>query len=261
MPRNCWSTLPRRRIASTILPAPIHNADDGTSVIENVTSHHQATTYNKTFSCRPSRRPRQTIFNVDTSVGKAMATQNPEQVPEQAESGHELPLTPTHHRVRGPNSPSKKSVEFELPNGARSGVRPHTPPDITANGDSHVVAPNNSGHSSGPVAAASSSHAPSYQSSTGLMMPPPSFGWAPFYQSYPQGYSYMAGPFTPHHQGNEGMMQPYMTPPYPTHPMFYNNMMMPAPTMMATPPGPPVQHSGAGQNNDAASEYNPHKAE
>ncbi|KAK9442915.1 Nucleotide-binding, alpha-beta plait [Metarhizium brunneum] len=242
--RSCWSTLPRRRTPSSFTLAQTANIDDNSSPMKFTESQHRSTAYNKSFSYG-QRRPRQTIFNSDTSVGKAMSSLNLEQAPAKVnDTAQDVQLSGRQRRVGASESPTKKSVEFELPNENRSGNCPATPTITTANGDQHVAGPVISDNDSGAQAAVNTVPAHQHPISPGVMMPP-SFGWTPFYQPFPQGYQYMAGPFTPHQSGNEGIVPSYMTPQYPAHPMFYNNMMMPTPPMMAPPPTPTGQFRGS----------------
>ncbi|KHO00969.1 Nucleotide-binding, alpha-beta plait [Metarhizium album ARSEF 1941] len=232
--RSCWSTLPRRRAGSSFI-------DDSASTTKRAESPNRRMNYNKSFSYGQNRRPRQTIFNIDTSVGKAMSSLNLEQASEKMEG------VQPQHDSRGFGSPSKKSVEFELPSGPSSGTRaetcPTTPTVGAVSDDQHVASPILSDDDSGTLTAVNTVPAP--QISPGVMMPPP-FAWAPFYQPYPQSYQYMAGPFTPHQPVNEGMVPSYMTPQYPAHPtMIYQNMMMPTPAMMAAPPTPTGRFRGS----------------
>ncbi|KAG8415298.1 hypothetical protein J3458_009157 [Metarhizium acridum] len=243
--KSCWSTLPRRRTPSSFTLAQTANIDDNTSPMRFTESQHRSTAYNKSFSYG-QRRPRQTIFNSDTSVGKAMSSLNLEQAPAKVDdTAQNVQLSGPQYKVGASESPTKKSVEFELPNGNRSGNCPATPKITAANGDQHVAGPLMPDNDSGAQAAVNTAAAHQHPISPGVMMPP-SFGWTPFYQPFPQGYQYMAGPFTPHQSGNEGIVPSYMTPQYPAHPtMFYNNMMMATPPMMAPPPTPTGQFRGS----------------
>ncbi|TWU74660.1 hypothetical protein ED733_003574 [Metarhizium rileyi] len=246
--RSCWSTLPRRRAPGSFMFTQTAQIEDVASKTEQAESPHCSSTYNKSFSYGQSRRPRQTIFNVDTSVGKAMSSLDIEQASTKLESGQNFHARGSQRRNQGSISPSKKSVEFELPNGTRSGTCPATPIPAAANGDEHVASPIISVNNSGAITAVNTAQALGHPIPQGVMMPP-SFGWTPFYQPFPQGYQYMPGPFTPQQQAHEAMMQSYMPSQYPTHPaMLYNNMMMPTPPMMGPPPPPAGHPRGSGHN-------------
>lgn len=213
---------------------------------------------NKSYSYGQGRRPRQTIFNANTSVGKALSDLNRGRATERVGSSQDLRRSEQGHKSQTSTSPSKKSVEFALPSDTRSGTSPSTPTETAVDGGQHVAAPNVSDVSSGAaVTAVNAAQNNGYPAAAGVMMHNP-YAWPPYYPPYPQGYPYMAGPVAPQAAGNEFMFPSYMAQQYPPYPSMYHYNMMP-PAHLARPAVAPAgQHLALGQGNGGLQETNGH---
>lgn len=222
--------------------------------------HNRTVTYtNKSYSYGQGRRPRQTIFSADTSVGKALSELDLGPASKQAGSVQDLKRSGPKHNSRASASPSKKPTEFALPNGSRSGTRPSTPTETAVNGGQHVAAPTISEASSGAATTAvNATQSIGHQASAGVMMQTP-YAWSPAYQPYPQGYPYMAGAVAPLATGNDFMFQPCMAHQY-AHPLMYHYNMMPQAPLAHPVVAPAGQHFAMGQGNGGFQGINTHPA-
>lgn len=250
--RHVRSTIPRRRLfGDSEVPSPADGLDVTSPTGGFRASVHAMTCNSKSFSYSRGRRPRATIFNPDTSVGKALSSGDLRHAASQDISlCQETSIQPSDVARLEALSLSKKSVEFQLPGSERIGEpvsqgtvsgaerqaeNPETPKRETRD-DTQEMKPR----------AGSPPHA---DCNVPFPQPPP-MPWVPTYSPY--GYPYVSAPMTP--QGGPGMMYGgYMAPPFygAMYDMFGNLMLSPTPMMSPYPAShPPDDAPGRTETTD-----------
>ncbi|KAG6033795.1 hypothetical protein E4U41_006802 [Claviceps citrina] len=230
--RHVRSTIPRRRALGD---SEISSAADGLNAMSPTGSFRasaHALTYNsKQFSYGRGRRPRTTIFNPNTSVGKALSSGDLRH----ASKGFNSPQKTDSHSSEADKldnlSLHKKSVEFELPAGECIGeAASQGAATATEHQAEDPATPKY--HTQGDVPEMKAQAASPAQADCSVAFPqPPPMPWVPTYSHY--GYPYMGAPMTP--QGGPGVIYGgYMAPPfYGTMCDMFGNLIVSPPPMMS----------------------------
>ncbi|KAG6140987.1 hypothetical protein E4U12_005463 [Claviceps purpurea] len=255
--RHVRSTIPRRPVPSG---SEMTASADGFNVTSPTgtfrTSVHAMTCNSKSVMYGRVRRPRDTIFNPDTSVGIALsssdlrhsASQNfvpsrgaesqPAEVAKSETSSFNhkaIETKPSEGQVAGASSTEGNTAGVQY-----QGEEPATPSKY----QTQVAMPEMKPRATSPTANQADCN-------IGFPQPPP-MGWMPTYSHY--GYPYMGAPMTP--QGGPGMLYGgYMAPPYygTMCDMFGNLMVSPTPMMSpyhaSQPPHAPDDAPGRAEEN------------
>ncbi|KAG5935358.1 hypothetical protein E4U53_000451 [Claviceps sorghi] len=248
--RHVRSTIPRRRL---FVDPEISSSAEGIDVTSPTggfrASVHAMTCNPKSFSYGRGRRPRATIFNPDTSVGKALSSGDLRHAASQCVGlCQEAETQPSELAGLEASPLEKKSVEVELPEYERDG-EPATQSNASGaeNQAGHPATPKHETqeHMSETKPRAAS---PTQADCNAAFAQPPPMPWVPTYAHY--GYPYMSAPMTP--QGAPGMMYGgYMAPPfYGAMCDMYGNLMLSPPPMMSPYPASHAADDAPGRTEE-----------
>ncbi|KAG5998259.1 hypothetical protein E4U43_002462 [Claviceps pusilla] len=250
--RHVRSTIPRRRLfGDSEVPSPADGLDVTSPTGGFRASVHAMTCNSKSFSYSRGRRPRATIFNPDTSVGKALSSGDLRHAASQDISlCQETSIQPSDVARLEAISLSKKAVEFQLPGSERAGepVSQGTVSGAERQAEDPTT-PNHETRDDTQEMKPRAGSPPQADCNVPFPQPPP-MSWVPTYSPY--GYPYVSAPMTP--QGGPGMMYGgYMAPPFygAMYDMFGNLMLSPTPMMSPYPAShPPDDAPGRTETTD-----------
>ncbi|KAG6004696.1 hypothetical protein E4U21_000851 [Claviceps maximensis] len=251
--RHVRSTIPRRRpLGDSVFLASADGLDITSPTGGSRASVQSMTCNPKSFTCGRGRRPRATIFNPDTSVGKALSSGDLRNAASQGISScQETQIQPSEVAKLETSSSNSQAVELQLTEckrvgepviqGATSGAERQAEDPATPKQETQEDMPEMKLRTASPT-----------QADCNIAFPqPPPMPWVPTYAHY--GYPYMSAPMTP--QGGPGMMYSgYMAPPFygAMCDMYGNLMLSPTPMMSPYPAshGPDEASGRTGDNAD-----------